>query len=198
MTASETYLEERKILPATIAAHHLECDSAPTAERIIERLGDDILVEGPTPFPICQRVVVGSYLNSDGAITSWTARIFPTPTNGPKFLTPKGGGGPPYIPPAVWEGASKADAPIILTEGPIKALACLQAGYPAIGLNGVFGACARDNEDKVVLHPLLSSFACAKRGVYLAFDADLTTKFGVRKALLRTFFSWLGNKPTST
>jgi hypothetical protein len=38
MTTSETYLETRKILPATIAAHHLEFDAAPTAERIIDRL----------------------------------------------------------------------------------------------------------------------------------------------------------------
>jgi hypothetical protein len=30
--------------------------------------------------------------------------------------------------------------PIILTEGPIKALVCVQAGFDAIGINGVWGA----------------------------------------------------------
>ena len=60
MTASETYLEARKILPATIAAHHLEFDSAPTAERIIERLGDDILVEGRPLSSYAQEFLVGA------------------------------------------------------------------------------------------------------------------------------------------
>ncbi|MGA7881752.1 MAG: DUF3854 domain-containing protein [Terrimicrobiaceae bacterium] len=187
MTASETYLEERKILPATIAAHHLEFDSAPTAERIIERLGGDILVAGQPLSHYSAELLWFPHFNSDGAIPSWTARIFPTPVNGPKFLTPKGGNGAPYITPAVWTIASKADVPLILTEGPCKTLSCIQAGFHAIGLNGVYGACARDNEDKLIIHLLLSCFTWPKRSVYLAFDADITTKFEPRKALLRTF-----------
>ena len=148
MTTAETYLEARKILPATIAAQHLEFDSAPAAERIRERLGDDILVAGRPLSQYAKELLWVPYLNSDGAATSWTARIFPTPANGPKFLTPKGGGGPPYIPPAVWAVAEKADMPLILTEGPVKALSCLQAGLPAIGLNGVYGACGHDADGR--------------------------------------------------
>lgn len=184
MTAAESYLEERKILPTTIAAHHLEFEATPAAERIIERLGGDILVEKQPLSKYAKELLWVPYLNSDGVITSWTARIFPTPADGPKFLTPKDGGGPPYIPPAVWEVVSKA--PIILTEGPIKALACLQAGHIAIGLNGVFGVGSRDVSDKINLHPLMAGFVWTKRSVYLAFDADLTVKFEVRRALLRT------------
>ncbi len=111
MTASESYLEERKTLPATIAAHHLEFDAAPTAARIVDRLGDDILVEGRPLSQYAKELLWVPYLNSDGATTSWTARIFPTPSNGPKFLTPKGGSGPPYIPPAVWGGGQQGGRP---------------------------------------------------------------------------------------
>lgn len=95
--------------------------------------------------------------------------------------------GPPTFRQPYGGVASKADAPIILTEGPIKALACLQAGHLAIGLNGVFGAGSRDASDKIILHPLLAGFAWAKRPVHhLAFDVDLACKFEVRRALLRT------------
>ena len=65
-------------------------------------------------------------------------------------------------------------------------MACLQAGHPAIGLNGVFGAGSRDASDKINLHPLLAGFTLIKRSVYLAFDVDLARKFEVRRALLRT------------
>ena len=80
----------------------------------------------------------------------------------------------------------RVDVPVVVTEG-AKALAIVQNGFPAIGLNGVYGACARDADDKIILHPLLASFAWLKRSVYLVFDADITTKFERRKALLRTF-----------
>ena len=188
MQGCQSYLEARRIQSATIQAHHLEFDHAPSAERIIARLGEDIQVAGQPLSRYAKELLWIPYVNSDGAITSWTARIFPTPADPhPKFLTRKGGGGPPYITPAVWAVADNATVPVILTEGPIKTLACLQAGFPAIGLNGVYGAGARDAEDKVILHPLLSAFSWVKRSVFLAFDADITSKFDVRKALFRTF-----------
>ena len=153
MNACESYLEARKISPETIQAHRLEFDTSPTIERIIERLGDDILVAGQPLSKYAEELLWFAFLNADAAVTSWTARIFPTPHNGPKFLTPKGGSGPPYITPAVWAVVDKADVPLILTEGPCKPLSCIQAGFLAIGLNGVYGASARDAEDKIVLHP---------------------------------------------
>ena len=81
------------------------------------------------------------YFNADGAIASWTARIFPTPANGPKFLTPKGGNGAPYITPGVWVIADKADVPLILTEGPCKTSVVFRPAFLPVGLNGVYGAC---------------------------------------------------------
>ena len=186
MTAGQSYLEARGIRSETVQVHGLELDSAPTSKRIIERLGDDILVSG-RPLSACAKELIWfPHLNSDGAITSWTVRVFPTLADGAKFLTPKGGSGAPFIPMLVWAIADKPDRPLILTEGPVKSPACCQAGFPAIGLNGVYGACARGADDKIILHPSLSEFSWVKRAVYLAFDADITTKFEVRRALLRT------------
>ena len=120
-------------------------------------------------------------------MTSLVARVFPTPANGPKFLAAKGSNNAPFISPAAWAIADKPDRPLILTEGPVKALACCQAGFPGIGLNGVYGATGRDADDKIILHPVASGFNWVKRAVYLAFDADIATKFEVRKALFRTY-----------
>ena len=119
-------------------------------------------------------------------VFKWSVRIFPTPANGPKFLVAKGSNNAPYIPLGTWAVMGRVDVPVVVTEG-AKALAIVQNGFPAIGLNGVYGACARDADDKIILHPLLASFAWLKRSVYLVFDADITTKFEPRKALLRTF-----------
>lgn len=188
MEAALDYLGARGILTDTTKAHGLEIDINPTKEQILARLGEDIQV-GRVPLSSYAMALLWiPHLNADGAVTSWTARIFPTPPEGsPKFLRPKGGGGPPYITPSVWALAAKPALGLVLTEGPIKALACIQAGYPTIGLNGVYGATARDNDDKVILHPVLENFNWAKRSVYMAFDADLTTNPDVRRALFRTF-----------
>ena len=80
MTACQNYLEARKISPETAAAHRLEIDTAPTVERIMRRLGDDILVAGQPLSIYAQELLWIPFLNADGAITSWVARIFPTPT----------------------------------------------------------------------------------------------------------------------
>ena len=81
----------------------------------------------------------------------------------------------------------QGDVPVVVTEGPVKALAIAQAGFPAIGLNGVYGACAR--MPTIRLSFIRCSLALPGRSarVLLAFDADITTKFEPRKALLRTF-----------
>jgi Domain of unknown function (DUF3854) len=184
----EDYLNARGITPETAREYRLEFDVGPDKGRIVDRLGADVSVAGQPLSGYAEELLWIPYLNSDGAISSWSARIFPTPSDPhPKFLNPKGSGGPPYVTPAVWAVADKASVPVIFTEGPIKALACLQAGQPAIGLNGVYGACARNAEDAIVLHPGLATFEWRKRAVYFAFDADLSTKYEVRRALLRTY-----------
>ena len=178
MQSSKSYLEARGIRPETAQAHRLEIDTAPTAERIIQRLGDDIQIAAGQPLSVYAKELLWfPFQNSDGAITSWSVRIFPTPANGPKFLVAKGSNNAPYIPLGTWAVMGRVDVPVVVTEGPSKLWRLLQDGFPAIGLNGVYGACARDADDKIILHPLLASFAWLKRSVYLAFDADITTKF---------------------
>ena len=167
MQSSKSYLEARGLRPETAQAHRLEIDTAPTAERIIQRLGDDIQIAPGQPLSVYAKELLWfPFQNSDGAITSWSVRIFPTPANGPKFLVAKGSNNAPYIPLGTWAVMGRVDVPVVVTEGP-KALAIVQNGFPAIGLNGVYGACARDADDKIILHPLLASFAWLKRSVYL-------------------------------
>ena len=184
----EDYLNARGITPETAREYRLEFDGGPDKGRIVDRLGADVSVAGQPLSGYAEELLWIPYLNSDGAISSWSARIFPTPPNGgPKFLTPRNGGGPAYIPATVWAVANKPGVPVIVTEGPVKTIACLQAGQLAIGLNGVFGFGWRDANDVLGPHPSLATFEWVRRQVFLAFDADLTSKFDVRKALFRTF-----------
>jgi hypothetical protein len=85
--AAEDYLKARGILPATIQAHRLEFDTAPNIERIVARLGEDILIAGQPLSLYARELLWFPHLNSDGAITSWTVRVFPTPVDSQKFLT---------------------------------------------------------------------------------------------------------------
>ena len=130
-------------------------------------------------------------LTAQGNIKSYFCRVFPPPRDKEgrpaKFLTPKDGTGYPFIVPAVWEVASKPNHPLCLTEGPVKALAVLQAGGLPIGLGGVWMATTIDKEDRSDLHPVLAEFQWRGRRVFLVFDADFSTNPSVRQALIRTW-----------
>jgi hypothetical protein len=105
----------------------------------------------------------------------------------PKFLTPRKGKTYPFIPPATWQVAAKPNKPLLITEGPVKALAALQAGAYPIGANGVWLTVTRDKEkDTTALHEAFTEFTLAGRTVYLAFDADFASNPSVRQALIRT------------
>jgi hypothetical protein len=51
-----------------------------------------------------------------------------TATDNAKFLTSIGGNAPPYLPNGRHKRGAKAAVPLIISEGPIKALSCVQAG----------------------------------------------------------------------
>src|SRR5208337_4293309 len=110
-----------------------------------------------------------------------------TIANHPKFLCPIGSGGLPFIPPGVYQLAY--GLPLIITEGPVKALACLQAGIAAIGLNGVWCAAVKNSRDLYVIRSGLQSvFDWRGRKVYICFDVDCSINPNVREALVRLFF----------
>jgi hypothetical protein len=83
----------------------------------------------------------------------------------------------------------KVHHPLVITEGPFKAMVITQAGYDAIGLNGVWCAAnAKTNgDDSLTLRPELASLPWLGRKTYLAFDADLSINPGVRQALIRLY-----------
>src|SRR4029434_9374442 len=101
-----------------------------------------------------------SCLDAKGNTQSHFCRVFPPPKDKEgrpaKFLTPKNGIGYPFIPRTTWDVADKPIHPLCLTEGPIKALAVLQAGGLPIGVGGVWMATTIDKEDRTDLHPVLA------------------------------------------
>jgi hypothetical protein len=175
----EDYLKERGISDQTVKAHGLEIDLNVSQNQARQRLGR-VLPHGVLEIIWCP------FFDAQGAVHGYTARILPT-IGDIKFLCPVGSNGLPYIPKTVFGLA--LGQPVIITEGPIKALACVQAGYAAIGLSGVCGAAVADaNGEFRIRADLLSALEWRGRNVYLAFDADLLINPKVRQALFRTMF----------
>jgi Domain of unknown function (DUF3854) len=87
--------------------------------------------------------------------------------------------------PATWAVKDKLTKPLLITEGPVKGLAGLQAGAYPIAVSGVWMT-AKKSADAIDLHPAFREFALTGRLVYLAFDADYETNPRVRQALIRT------------
>lgn len=90
----------------------------------------------------------------------------------------------PYVPDDVGT-LRKTDAPVFITEGEKKALALTQAGFPTLGLPGVFmfsdPRSSRRPADKP-LHPDLKRWRWRKRRAFVVFDSDRTEKDGVALA----------------
>jgi hypothetical protein len=179
MNLCRDYLTTRGISDETVKAYSLELDDRLNATIIKDRLGR-CCPKGTLEILWCP------LFDAQGAICSYTARILPT-IGEIKFLRPVNSGGPPYIPKPVYGLA--LGQPLIITEGPIKALACLQAGCAAIGLSGVWGAAAADSNGEFRIRAdLLSALDWRRRNVYISFDADLLINADVCRALFRTLF----------
>ena len=136
-------------------------------------------------------------LDAQGNIQSYFCRLFPALTGKEgetvKFLTSKNGNGFSFVPPSVWQVASKPAYPLFLTEGPVKAISVLQAGGLPIGLGGVWLAVCSDDNFRTDLHPFLrDNFKWRGRKVYLGFDADFQANPSVRHALIRTMIVYAG------
>ena len=107
MILGTEYLTDRGIDLDLAFKLGVEIESPPSVARIIERLGEDILIGGKPLSQVATTLIWFPCRNSDGIIVSWIARVLPTPNGGPKFLTPKGGSGQPFIAPSVWAVAAR-------------------------------------------------------------------------------------------
>jgi hypothetical protein len=179
MNLCEEYLSARGITDETVKIHGLELDRF-NAKRAKDRLGLTLAGNGII------EVIWFPLVIPNGSIKSWIARPLPTIAGGPKFLAPLGSNAAPFVPRSVYDLSH--GKPVIITEGPVKALACVQAGFDAIGLNGVWGAARKNSQDLYVISAdLHKALDWRGRKVYAAFDADLNINPNVRQALIRLY-----------
>ncbi len=128
------YLAQRGIASATIETFKIHIDTEPTSTRFKDRLGFRALLEGRLDnlakeviwFPCCDSA--GNTLNRQG-------------------------GAFPFIPSETWAAASKSHKPLVIAEGPVKALALAQAGQLAIGVSGVWMATQKESNQHIELVP---------------------------------------------
>jgi hypothetical protein len=180
MTLCEEYLVARGISQQTATAYGLELDEHIDVKKIKTRLSlgfqrgyNEVLW-----FPL---------RDATGNVLAWIARPLPTMANHPKFYCPVGSSGIPFVPQNVYQ--LPFGKPLIITEGPAKALVCVQAGVDTIGINGVWGASVQNTSGLYVIRAdLQKALDWRGRKVYFAFDADCQINPDVRHALFRLFF----------
>ena len=178
------YLAQRGIQTATVEAFGIEIDTEPTAATFKQRLGFDGLPEGRLDS-LAKQVLWVPCRDGEGKTVSWIAR--PLPAIGEAKFLNRTGEAFPFIPKETWEAKDKSNKPLILTEGPVKALAVTQSGQLSIGLGGVWMAVHKRADGTVELVRALNEFHWLRRTVYLAFDSDSTINPDVKQALLRTY-----------
>lgn len=101
----------------------------------------------------------------------------------PKYDQPAGAAPRAYLPPLTDWRAVAADPArrVLITEGELKAAAATKAGFPTIGLGGVWNF--RSAAAGFSFLPELEAFAWRERPVFVAYDADVRAKPEVRAAL---------------
>jgi hypothetical protein len=184
----EGYLLDRGIRRETWEAAGVELIETPEPGLVRERLGFDRLgqngniASAPGLWFPCR--------GGAGKIRFWGFRPIPELRNGDgehvKFLRSKGSGTYPFIGPKTLEVLNKANKPLILTEGAVKALAIEQAGGFALGLTGCWFARSKNgenSEDAYAMPEWEGEIIWQGRSVFLALDADLETNPSVRIAL---------------
>jgi hypothetical protein len=66
-----------------------------------------------------------------------------------KFLNPNGGRSPIWISPETFDAAKDVSKPILVTEGPVKAMVLAQVGVCSIGLSGVWNMADKQLQDGI-------------------------------------------------
>ena len=102
---------------------------------------------------------------------------------GPKYKQEPNTRACAYFPKSIeWKSVgADTDQPIIITEGELKAAAGCQAGWPCVGLGGVWSF--RSAKDDMVMLPEMHKIVWPKRIVYLCFDSDFVTNANVCLAM---------------
>jgi len=144
------YLAQRGIASATIETFKIHIDTEPTSTRFKDRLGFRALLEGRLDN-LAKEVIWFPCCDSAGNTVSWIAKPLPS-VGSAKFLNRQGGAFP-FIPSETWAAASKSHKPLVIAEGPVKALALAQAGQLAIGVSGVWMATQKESNQHIELVP---------------------------------------------
>ena len=155
-------------------ANGVELDVMPPAKRIIEGLGNDLIIGGKPLSKSIREILWFALRNERGEPTEYIARPLPTPPDCPKCIIPADSTAPPFITKLAYENAKNLKIPLILTEGPLKALVLAQAGFASIGLGGFWCAHESTSDSKVRLRTELVELALNGRKVYICFAADST------------------------
>jgi hypothetical protein len=184
----EKYLLARGLSVDVARVNGIEFDLHPERARTEQRLG-----VGCVPlWTFATEILWFPQYNKERETVSWLARGLTTIGGKPKFVAPtKKSGIPtgiPYIPIWVWHNIGKPVNPLILTEGPMKALVLVEAGALAVGLNGIFGAQETAPNGKLVLRKELLELGVRGRKMFLCFDADASSNPQVRLAEIRLWF----------
>jgi putative DNA primase/helicase len=91
-----------------------------------------------------------------------------------KYEAPAGQGNRAYFPHGVRTALADPTAPLLITEGEKKALAACQAGFPTIGVSGVWNWCKkREGKGPLQLIDDLAAVAWEGRRVTIVFDSDI-------------------------
>lgn len=98
---------------------------------------------------------------------------------GPRFLAPPGRGAPIYVPPV--EAARDVGGPMLVVEGPVKALAAVAHGFRCVGLGGAETGLTRDRK----LDPSWAAVEVPDRGIVLLPDADVLSNYRVMRGQAR-------------
>jgi hypothetical protein len=100
-----------------------------------------------------------------------------------RYAQPFNSGVCAYLPMSVnWmEISDDIEYDIIITEGELKAAAACEAGFPTIGLGGVWNF--RSSKDGIWFLPELNAFKWAQRTVFICFDSDYLSKPNVCLAI---------------
>ena len=90
-----------------------------------------------------------------------------------------------YMPPLIdWAAyAARVEAPLIITEGELKAACATLAGFACVGLGGVWSF--QSAKHGTALLPAFDAFNLKGRTVYIVFDSDAVTNPNVVSAELR-------------